>query len=62
MGELKDLIVGQRGQTHPATDTWMRGDRYGVVSMVGRTYVHVQLDCSGRTLGFLPAHLIDVNE
>ena len=28
---LSDFPKGQRVTTHPATDAWMRGDRYGVV-------------------------------
>jgi hypothetical protein len=30
------MNVGERIQMHPATDHWMRGDRYGFVSAVAR--------------------------
>lgn len=46
-----------RVQAHPATDAWMRGDRYGTVTKVGRKYVHVAMDRSGRTLLFLPKNI-----
>lgn len=48
-GELVTL-VGKRIELHPATDAWMRGDRYGDVTRVGRKYVYVRMDRSGRTL------------
>lgn len=54
---MQQFQVGQRVQTHPATDVWMRGDRYGTVVRVGRKYVHVALDRSERTLRFLPENL-----
>lgn len=41
---------GDRIQVHPATDLWMRGDRYGTVISTGPdtplTYV-VRMDVSG---------------
>lgn len=43
-----------RVQSHPATDAWMRGDRYGDVVKAGRKWVHVKMDHSGRTLRFSP--------
>lgn len=59
---LKDFNVNERVQTHPATDLWMSGDRYGTVVKIGRKYVHVKLDRSGRTQTIAPSNLIDVNE
>ena len=44
------IETGKRVQLHPATDAWMRGDRYGVVVSVGRKLVRVKMDKSGRTL------------
>lgn len=51
--EKKDLVVGDWVQLHPATDSWMRGDRYGRVEYVGKRgdWVRLQLD-SGRHLRF----------
>ncbi len=40
--------VGDRVQLHPATDLWMRGARYGTIEKLGRLYVHVRLDATGR--------------
>jgi hypothetical protein len=44
------IETGKRVQLHPATDAWMRGDRYGTVVKIGRRLVSVKLDKSGRTL------------
>jgi hypothetical protein len=53
--------LGQRVQLHPATDAWMRGDRYGTVVKLGRTRVHVRMDASGRILKLAPDLLIPVD-
>jgi hypothetical protein len=55
---MTEFRPGERVQTHPATDDWMRGDRYGTVIAVGRRYVAVRLDRSGRLRRFLPADLL----
>ena len=49
--------IGDRVQIHPATDAWMRGDRYGEIVKVGRTLVHVKMDRSGRTLRLHPQNV-----
>ena len=41
---------GQRVQLHPATDAWMRGDRYGTIVRIGPKTIHVKMDRSERTL------------
>lgn len=41
-----------RAATHPATDAWLAGDRYGEVTAVGRTRIHVKMDRSGRVRRF----------
>lgn len=46
----KDLRV----QAAPSTDCWMRGDRYGTVTTVGRKYVHAKMDVSGKVRKFTP--------
>lgn len=56
-----DYRIGQRVQAHPATDTWMRGDRYGTVVAIGRKYVHVEMDVSRRVKYFAPDHLMPVD-
>ena len=44
------IETGKRVQLHPATDAWMRGDRFGTVVKVGRKQISVKMDVSGRTL------------
>lgn len=44
--------VNQRVQAHPATDCWMRGDKFGTVTQIGRKYVHVLMDRSGKVRQF----------
>jgi hypothetical protein len=51
--------VGDRVQLHPATDAWMRGDRYGDVVKVGTKHIHVKMDRSGRTLKVHPSNIGD---
>ncbi len=51
----KNRLIGRRVQLHPATDRWMMGDRYGVIVKVGREYMYVKLDKSGKTIRFLQA-------
>ena len=55
---LRIFRIGQRVQAHPATDTWMRGDRYGDVAKITRTHIHVKMDRSGRTIRFAPPNLL----
>jgi hypothetical protein len=45
--EIHELRVGDRIEMHPATDVWMRGDRYGEIIRIGRTLITVKLDRSG---------------
>lgn len=42
----------QRVQAHPATDAWMRGDRYGTVVRVTGNLVTVSMDKSGSLITF----------
>lgn len=55
----KHFKIGDRVQTHPATDAWMRGDRYGTVVYVGPDIVQVALDKSGWRRGF---HFTDLSK
>lgn len=50
--EISWARAGMRVQSHPATDAWLMGDRYGVIVKVGRTKIHVKMDRSGRILRF----------
>lgn len=54
---LSDFTRDQRVELHPATDQWMRGDRYGTVQVVGYRYVHVRMDRSG-SITFAPPNTI----
>lgn len=54
---LEDFTVGDRVETAPHTDTWMSGDRYGAVTKIGRSYIYVRLERSGRELSFAPSFL-----
>lgn len=54
------LAVGDRVKLHPATDAFMvGGDRYGTIEKIGRKYVHVRGQWSGRTWKLSP-HVIDL--
>ena len=50
--EMTDSRVGMRAELHPATDAWMRGDRYGdIVSVSKRTRsFRIRMDRSGKIL------------
>lgn len=57
--------IGERVQAHPATDTWMRGDRFGVVEHISKgrkRLVHVRMDISKRLLRFSADNLLHIGE
>jgi hypothetical protein len=56
------FAVGERVQTHPATDRWMRGDRWGTVTRVGRRLVHVKMDVSGHVAKLHPSNILHDGE
>lgn len=53
----EDCPVGYRAELHPATDAWMRGDRFGTVERHSRTRVYVKAD-SGRVYAFAPVNIL----
>lgn len=57
---VRDFLPGYRVQLHPATDAWMRGDRYGTITQVGRKNLHVQMDRSGRSLRVAPGNIFEI--
>ncbi len=57
---LKGFVKGDRVQAHPATDTWMRGDRYGTVEKIGRKFIGVRMDVSKRLVYFTARNLLPV--
>lgn len=54
----RDYRVGDLVQAHPATDTWMRGDRYGRVERVGSKLIAVRMNTSKRLIKFTPDNLL----
>lgn len=52
-----DLKPGDRIEMHPATDMWMRGDRYGTVTSLG-TRIRIHLDKSDRNVYVLPSSIL----
>lgn len=62
---METYAIGTRVELHPATDDWMRGDRYGLV--VGHSWsldnpsvvraIKVKLDKSGRVRRFHPDNI-----
>lgn len=52
-------MIGKRVELHPATDQWIMGDRFGTVEKVGRKFLHVRMDKSGRLYRALPDLLMD---
>lgn len=59
-GRVEGFGVGDRVQLHPATDSWMRGDKYGEIMKVGREKLTVKLDRSGRTIRVSPRNIGEV--
>jgi predicted metal-dependent RNase len=55
---VNDFRFGERVQFHPATDQWMRGERYGTVMHVGRTIVYVEGDHSRVLFSMAPYQLL----
>lgn len=51
----KDFKVGQRVQSHPASDRWMRGQRFGTVEMIGKRTVWVRFDRGSRKVASVQA-------
>lgn len=57
---ISDFKVGQRVELHPATDRWMRGDRFGEITLVGPEVVYILMDKSGRTQRFYPHNVGEI--
>lgn len=60
MNDLLAYRIGDRVQLHPATDAWMMGDRYGQIVRIGKKYLHVKMDVSGRTRKVAPSNINNV--
>lgn len=56
--DLDDFKPGDRVESHPATDLWMRGLRYGDVVRIGRSKVCVKFDRSKTPVLVPPVNLL----
>lgn len=54
LSTLGQTTLGMAVSPHPATDAWMKGDRYGTVEEVGPKFVGVRMTRSGKLLRFWP--------
>lgn len=54
-----DIKSGDRVAILPHTDLFMQGYRYGQVTKIGRTYLHVTAErlSARRTVRLLPSHV-----
>lgn len=49
---MNPITSGMRVEVPAHTDSWMSGDRYGSVITIGRKWVHVRMERSGRARAF----------
>lgn len=54
---MEQYKVGDRVEVHPAMDAWMMGDRYGEIVKIGRKYVHIKMDKSGKIYKVTPHNI-----
>ncbi len=54
---LDKTLLNKRVKLHAATDEFMQGDRFGVITKVGSKAFTVKLDKSGRSRRFHPDNL-----
>lgn len=58
--DIKDFTVWQRVQLHPATDLWMKGARFGEIVSIGKRYLHVRLDATGKIVRLAPRNVCEI--
>lgn len=51
------MKTGDRVELHPAMSLWMMGARFGTVKVIGRKWVMVELDRTGRVHKINPKNL-----
>jgi len=51
---IASFKVGDRVELAPFMDRWMRGDRFGAITRIGRKKLGVKLDRSGQTITVSP--------
>lgn len=49
--------VGDRVELAPHLDRWMMGDRFGEIVKIGRRYLQVKLDVSGKVINVVPENI-----
>lgn len=54
---LSQYGVGDRVELAPHTDAWLAGDRYGEVIKIGRFYLHIKMDRSGKVRRMVPENM-----
>jgi hypothetical protein len=54
---VEHFAKGDRVELHPGLDRWMMGDRFGTVERLGRLFVYVRMDRSGKTIKFHPSSI-----
>lgn len=54
---LTEFHQGDRIEAAPHLDCWMAGDRYGTVESIGRVYLSVRMDRSGKLRKFVPENV-----
>ncbi|MGO7308733.1 hypothetical protein ACCS91_33300 [Rhizobium ruizarguesonis] len=56
---LKDFRPRDRIRIHPATDLFMRGETHATITTVGRKFLTIKGQRSGRTFRILPEHVLE---
>lgn len=59
--EVASFKKGDRVEIHPATDAWMRGDRFGTVEKTTKR-IHVMMDKSGIRYRLAPTSIYAILE
>lgn len=59
--KLSDCRKNMRVAIHPASDWYMRGERFGTIVNVGRKYALVRMDRSQVAKNFHPDNIIDIS-
>lgn len=54
---LLTFNVGDRIELKPHLNSWMMGDRFGEIVSIGRRYLHVEMDVSGKTINVVPENI-----
>lgn len=58
--DIHNFRIGDRVQLHPATDTWMRGDRYGTIVSIRNSILRVHMDISRKDIAVTPNNILEI--